>query len=246
MIQYRRFGTPFFGLFTALILAVPSAGMTAPKDTGTFDIYLRGIRAAVLSFSGVESNGRYAAAGKLESAGLVGFLVKVRYDAASNGRVRSNKYVPSRYSEKANTGRRVSESVMEYKSGVPQVKTYKPERKEVAGDVKPSAQRGTIDPMTAIYAAMRDVPKDEVCALDVKMFDGQRRSQIKYSNPVVVDDGFTCKAEYRRLKGFSAKEMAERSRFPFTVTYKPVASGEYRVTKITMVTLYGSAVMNRR
>ncbi len=246
MIQFRHFGTIFFGLLLVTALALPGAGRAATKDKGTFDIYLRGIRAAVLSFSGVEEKGRYAAAGRLESAGIVGFLVKVRYDASSSGRIKGERYVPSRYSEKANTGRRVSESVMQYRAGVPQVKTYKPERKEEPGDVKPSTQGGTIDPMTAIYAALRDVPRSEVCTLNVKMFDGRRRSQITYSDPVAEGEGFTCKAEYRRLKGFTDKEMAERTRFPFTVTYVPVGDGEYRVTKITMVTLYGNAVMNRR
>ncbi len=246
MTQYRRFGTMFSSLALALAMAAPAPSFAGASDTGTFDIYIRGIRAAVLKFNGAERNGRYAAAGKLESAGVVGLLFKVEYDAASKGSVRGSTYVPSRYSEVANTGKRVSESVMEYKSGVPQVKTYKPAREVKEGDVKPSTQKGTIDPMTAIYAALRDVPKDQICALNVKMFDGARRSQITFSNPVAKEDGFVCDAEYRRLKGFTAAEMAERSKFPFNVHYEQLESGDYRVTKISMATLYGSAVMNRR
>jgi len=246
MTKYRRFGTTLSSLVLAVTMAAPAPSFAGAKDTGTFDIYIRGIRAAALTFNGAEANGRYAAAGKLQAAGIVGLLFKVEYDAASKGRVHGGAYVPSRYSEVANTGKRQSESVMEYKSGVPQVKTYKPAREVRVGDVKPASQKGTIDPMTAIYAALRDVPKDQICALNVKMFDGARRSQIKFSNPVAEDEGFVCDAEYRRLKGFTAAELAERSKFPFKVKYVPLESGDYRVTKVTMETLYGSAVMNRR
>jgi hypothetical protein len=40
--------------------------------------------------------------------------------------------------------------------------------------------------------------------------------------------------------------MAERTTFPFTLTYKPAGNGRMRVTEVAMETIYGKAAMKRR
>ena len=244
-MRFSSFSKPLTAALFPMLLMAPVAE-AAPKDSAVFDLSLRGIRAGQLVMNGAEANGRYTAAGRLATTGIVAKIRKVSYEAASKGRVKGGKYTPSSYSEKADTGKRVSNATMSYKGGVPQVKAYEPKRDPKPYDVKASTQGGTVDPMTALYAAMRDVPKDQVCALDVKMFDGRRRSQIKFSNPTPKGDGFTCDGEYRRLKGFSPEDLAERTKFPFTVTYTPTEGGEYQVQRISMTTLYGAAVLKRR
>ena len=58
--------------------------------------------------------------------------------------------------------------------------------------------------------------------------------------------GLTCTGEYRRLEGFSAEEMADKSRFPFSMTYAPLPDGRLRVTEIAMDTIYGKGRLTRR
>ena len=55
-----------------------------------------------------------------------------------------------------------------------------------------------------------------------------------------------CDGEYRRLKGFSKADMAEKSRFPFNMYYAKTSDGRYRVEKVVTQTLYGNAVMKRK
>ncbi|MEZ5779249.1 MAG: DUF3108 domain-containing protein [Paracoccaceae bacterium] len=230
--------------FCAAMAALPAVG--DQKDVAVFDLQLKGINAGTLSLSGASNGSSYAAIGVLKSGGLVALVKKVRYDARASGLIDGDAFVPSRYEEDADTGKRQSQSVMQYVGGVPQVKKYSPPRKPRKQDVDPAAQGGTVDPLTALYAALRDVPADHACDLKLTMFDGKRRSQVKLNKPRKSADGLTCAGEYRRLEGFSDKEMAEKQRFPFTMILAPAGDGMMRVMEISMDTIYGKGALKRR
>ena len=215
-------------------------------DSIAFDLTLRGLSAGRLTVDGRIEGNRYAASGTLKSSGIVGAIRKVRYDAAVEGAYSKNRFTPFGYSEKADTSKRQSESVMAYKRGVPQVMVYSPPRDPRPGDVNPATQGGTIDPLTALYAVLRDIPEAEACTFRAVMFDGKRRSQIVLSSPEVGDGSVTCTGEYRRLEGFAPDEMAEKSRFPFRLTYGPAEPGRLRVVEVSMDTLYGKGRLKRR
>lgn len=243
--------TRFSRLLSVALLALlsqtaPEARAADSTDQATFDLAIRGIGAGTLAFTGIEKGRGYAVSGKLQTTGLVAMFRKVRYDAKAQGSVAKGRYVPTSYAEKSDTGRRQSESLMAYKKGVPQVKVYNPPRPPRAGDVDPATQGGTVDPLTALYATMRDVEPGQECKVSVTMFDGRHRSQLALATPQAKGDQVVCAGEYRRLQGFSAKDMAERVRFPFTLTYSPTEEGKMRVTDVAMETLYGRATLKRR
>lgn len=222
------------------------AGLADQIDKANFTLSIRGINAGVLAFSGVERNGDYKVIGRLESTGLAAWLRKVQYDARAQGGIAEGRYTPTRYEEKADTGKRQSESVMEYRLGVPQVKEYNPPRPPRTGDVDPNSQGGTVDPLTALYAVLRDVPLDQACTTSVKMFDGRRASQLTLSPGTTKDDKIICAGEYLRVAGFSEKEMAEKVHFPFRLTYAPAGEGMVRVVEVVLESLYGNAKLKRR
>lgn len=242
----------FFTRKTALRGALLALALIAPVaradqiDAAVFDISIRGFSAATLTISGAQKGQSYAASGVLKSSGLLGFLKKIRYDADVTGSLSKGRLVPARYHEKADTGKRQSDALMAYKNGVPQVKAYSPPRPPQKGDIDPASQGGTVDPLTALYAVLRDVPEGEACKLKVFLFDGRRRSQVVLTAPQTKDGTLTCRGEYRRLEGFSAEDMAEKVRFPFTLTYRPAGPGMVHVTDISMDTLYGKGWMIRR
>ena len=232
-------------LFAALLAVAAGAAGAQTTHTGTFDLRLGGVRAGVVSFSAVEDGRQYSAAARAQSSGLVSLVQNLSYDARSSGRITAGGFVPSRYQESADTGERVSRAVMEYVGGVPQVKSYDPPQERRKRDVDPATQGGTVDPMTAIFALLRDVPRSEVCTLDVPVFDGRRASHVTTAAPKTRGDRIVCDGEYRRVAGFSSRQMREMTRFPFSITYAP-AGDRYRVERIAIDTLYGRATLDRR
>ncbi|MDP3341365.1 DUF3108 domain-containing protein [Frigidibacter sp.] len=252
MIPFLRRLLPSPPALAALVLALaalplgPHPAAANQTDSAVFDLHLRGLRAGTLSIAGAIDGATYAASGKLQSSGVLAAIKKIRYDAKVSGSLSGTRYTPRTYHETADTGRRQSESVMEYRAGVPQLKVYNPPRKPEDQDIDPATQGGTVDPMTAAYATLRDVPEAEACKLNLTLFDGKRRSQVKLSNPVKQGDRITCAGEYRRLQGFSAEDMAEKTRFPFRLIYRPAQNGVLRVGEVEMDTLYGKGVLKRR
>lgn len=233
-------------LTLSALLATASHAETI-KDQAIFDLELRGITAGTLSFSANQEGEGYAVVGRLASSGLLAMVRKVSYDARAQGRIKAGRYIPSRYSEKADTGKRQSESVIEYQGGVPEVRVYNPPRDPAPFDVDASTQGGSVDPLTALYATLRDVAPGQECNRTVQMFDGRRASQLALGKPQAGTDGtVTCPGEYRRVAGFSPEDMAEKTRFPFTLTYTPVETGVMRVTEVAMESLYGRARLVRR
>ncbi|PPB80645.1 uncharacterized protein DUF3108 [Albidovulum inexpectatum] len=238
------------GRTRALVAAIAMAlgGPATGQETfsAVFDLTLRGIHAGTLSVSGAIEGQSYAAAGVLKSGGLVALVRKVRYDARVQGTYRDGRFVPRQYVEDADTGKRKSRAVMDYVNGVPQLKKYDPPRKSRSGDIDPATQGGTVDPLTALFAALRDVPRAEACDLSLTLFDGKRRSQVRIGTPVTDGNGLRCNGEYRRLAGFSEKEMAEKTRFPFTMRLQPGPDGRMKVVEVSMDTIYGKGRLERR
>ena len=232
-------------VIAALLTFSAATAGAQTTHTGTFDFRLAGIPAGVVSFSAVEDGRQYSAAARAQSSGLVSIVRSLTYDARATGRLTPRGFVPTRYQESADTGERVSQAVMEYVRGVPQVKSYDPPQEARASDVDPATQGGTVDPMTAIFALLRDVPRAEVCRLDVPVFDGRRASRVSTASPKAQGDRIVCDGEYRRVAGFSDRQMREKTRFPFSITYVP-AGERYRVSRIEIDTLYGRAVLDRR
>lgn len=230
----------------AVALCAAGAAAAQTTDSASFDLRIRGLGAGSLVFSGVQEGSGYAVNGKLESGGLLGMLKRVRYDATVQGRVGSGGYVPGRYSEMADTGKRQSRAVMGYRAGVPQVTEYQPAREPRSYDVDPATQGGTVDPLTALYATLRDVDAGQECNRSLQIFDGRRRTELVLGAPQATGAGVSCAGEFRRVAGYSADDMAEKTRFPFTLSYAPVEGGRMRVVEVATDTLYGRATLTRR
>lgn len=229
---------------SAVALMLPT--VASAQDRAVFDLTLRGISAGSLTVEGKIEGAGYTASGTLKSGGILGALKKVRYDAAVSGGLAKGVFAPARYTEQADTGKRQSEVVMTYKAGTPVVDSYNPPRKQRDYDIDPAQQTGTVDPLTALFAVLRDIPEAEACTANLVLFDGRRRSQVALTPAETKSDKVTCAGEYRRIAGFSSDDMAEKTRFPFTLTYAPNGDGTLRVVEVSMDTLYGKGALKRR
>lgn len=239
-----------FSILLALGLVLgllPGATLpAAASETGTFDITLRGLKAGVLSYRGEERNGRYAASGAVRAAGIAAALVEAQVDTAAQGRVSGNSYRPERYTENGQQGGDRLVVRYDYRGGVPVITRDPPRAKPPKHAAPANRQAGTLDPMTTAYAMLRDRTRDKACKLDIDLYDGRRRSRIRYAKAAPRDGGgLTCHGEYRRVAGFSPEELAERPVWPFTVIYEP--KGDLlRVTEVIVPTTYGNLRMRRR
>lgn len=230
-------------LFAPLLalLALPAAAQVETRST--WDLTLRGLRAATLTFSSQETQAAYGARAGLQSAGLLRMVKSLGFEASTDGRVQAGRFLPSRYTERVDTGSRKSAAELGWKDGVPEVRRSEPARDR---DVKPETQAGRIDPLTAIFAGLRDQPKATLCTTDAKLFDGRRESRVRLSDPVTENGRVTCTGLYQRVAGFSEREMKEKRDFPFRITYAPGPGGLMQAREVRLETLYGPAVLTRR
>ncbi|MBL4916129.1 DUF3108 domain-containing protein [Tabrizicola sp. DMG-N-6] len=243
----RRFPAIALAATLGLAVATPMAAQSARiEDRASFDIILRGITAGRLSIAAAQEGSRYSVSGRLESTGIAAMLRRFQYTAEAGGSITQGRYAPARYSENADTGRRQSRSSMEFRGGRPANVVNEPARDPRPYDVDPATMRGAVDPVTALYATLRDVDAGGECAFDQNMFDGRRATRITLSAPQRQGDTVTCSGVYSRVAGFSPEDMAEKTRFPFTLTYAPAGDGRMRVVEVSTDTLYGKALMKRR
>ena len=230
-------------------------GMGAPThaqtEGGQFDLLVRGIKAASVSYSTDRNGTVYRVTGRVQTTGLVAVIKRLRYDGAAAGAVVKGRLRPDSYRESADTGRRQSEATLAYEGGVPEVTAYSFAGNAVPGevdpgDVDPATMGGSVDPLTAFYATMGSVDAGRECNLSLTLFDGKRASQLQIGAPVAAGDRVTCDGSYIRVKGFSAKEMAKQTRFSFSLIYSPTTAGRMRVVEVRSESIYGKVTLKRR
>ncbi|MEM1360715.1 MAG: DUF3108 domain-containing protein [Pseudomonadota bacterium] len=236
-------------MLRVLALCLPALLLVTPatSDEGAFTVSLAGIRAGIIAFSGEETGGgRYTARGSARSSGLVGSVLDISIDTVAIGRVDGNTYRPSNYRQTGKEGDNVRDMKFTYRGGVPAV-TRTPPRELPDHVARPANQAGTIDPTTTAFAMLRDRPRDLLCELNVDLYDGRRRANIRYTElKSGRNGGFVCKGEYRREQGFTPEELAERPFWPFSVIYTPLGNDLYRVAEVRVPTTFGPVRLRRR
>ena len=66
---------------------------------------------------------------------------------------------------------------------------------------KPTSQKGTVDPMTAIHLVMGDRIEQTLCKQQFNIFDGARRIEIILSKINIQKNSAQCRGEYIRQDG---------------------------------------------
>lgn len=204
-----------------------------------FSATVAGIRAGTVELRGTEAAGRYEVQGAAASSGLVGEFVRFTVQAAAAGSVRNGRYAPSSYTEVSQSREGTQRVTYRYRGGIPQIDRSPDDEEREPHHVGPEGQRGTLDPLTALWALLRDQPRASACAADVSAYNGETRSRLRLTN--VESEGATlvCSGLYTRIAGFSDEEMAERVNWPFTLIYRETGETLLRVEELRIPTSFG-------
>jgi hypothetical protein len=235
-------------LAAAALLAQPAAPARAEAALeGSFDITFRGILAGQATWRARETERAYAVAGLVRSTGLVRLVADIRIHAEVTGLRSGSRFMPRRYREEVNNGQHRQTMLLGFRrGGVPVVETVEPPRPPAPEDLDPAGERGVVDPLTALFKVLRDVPAARACTARAVVFDGRRRSEVVLSSPVRDGERISCTGEYRRLAGFPDNLMQERRSFPFRLSYAPNGAGGLRVVEVAINTSHGPVMLVRR
>ena len=238
-----RFILSFFLIF----IFACTAAHSSKSYKGVFSLKIRGLPIGTLSFLGTHENSNYKISGELKSGGIFKFINKQRYKATVTGTSANNNFKPVIYNELRNKKGKKSSAKLAYKNGIPQIREYDPPRQIKEGSVNPNTQGGTVDPLTALYVTLRDNYSLKPCQLELEVFDGKRKSQVRlFPELKKRGDLIMCIGEYKRLAGFSKKDMDEKIRFPFNIFYQKTNEHTYYVKKLVIETIYGTAILTRK
>lgn len=227
----------------ALLLAAPTAGRSQGADA-TYDLYISGIKAGRLTMSSELTGDRYTAATDMTSAGVLGVFADFYFRGTSSGRLDGNGgVVPQQFVARSKSNRAERETRIDWRDGTPVEVSVQPPR-DSAPD--PTAQSGTLDPVSALYLLLRDTPRDAVCDKVVEVFDGSRRSRLTLAAPRSEGDQLVCDGRFARLEGEAHSLSSADREYPFSLVYRDTGAGDAKMQRIESPTSFGTAVVERR
>jgi hypothetical protein len=205
-----------FIVYCICALIVSANALSAKTEKYSFDVFLWGLNVGELVYSIKRTSNEYDISGVLRSKGFARLVTKYKFVAQTQGKLSNSRYYPTSYSEKSDTGRRKEQKSIIYQKMVPKITSAKSPKPHWA---KPTSQKGTVDPMTAIHLVMGDRIEKTLCKQQFNLFDGARRIEIILSKINIQKNSAQCRGEYIRQDGYTDKEMKEGKTFPFTINY---------------------------
>ncbi|MGK7651741.1 DUF3108 domain-containing protein [Roseovarius sp. B08] len=225
--------------FTAT--GVPSA--LADSMQARYDVRLIGAKVGEMAMASTETSGTYSTRARFATTGAISALKQASFDLSAKGRRSGTRFIPSSYTEVTSEGRRSTNLRIGFSGGV---------ATHVTGDtgssapaVNPRTLPGAYDPLTALYAALRDQPPSELCSLNADVYDGHRHARLSLTSRTALDGGrVQCSGQYRRIAGYSASEL-RHSTAPVSIIYVPQGN-TMRADTVVVRTRYGQVSMHRR
>ncbi|MEM7530035.1 MAG: DUF3108 domain-containing protein [Pseudomonadota bacterium] len=231
--------------------AIASQASSMVPLSGDFDLFVGGAKAAELRIEGSISDGRYRAAAKITTAGVVGTFYTASIDARVEGSVAGGapgaaELSPERFNSVSLNPRKDRRVEMRYAAGAPTV-LAEPAYSEKPWQLEPGEQRGLLDPVTALMAGLSPGPRQALCDRHIDIFDARRHYAVTFK-PAGEPDAegeIVCEAEYRRVAGYKPKMLAKPP-FPFTAVFRQRPDGLWALERVMGETPIGAAVLRRR
>jgi len=224
-----------------MMAAVPAA---AQQSSGQYAVRALGLKVGDLTLTGSVSGSKYTVSSQFVTSGLVGAVAGVKFLLSASGAVRGGQFRPVRYDEEMETGSRDSRASLRYRNGV-----ARSAGSEIGGAgpyaVTDAQQKGAVDPLTAMFMVMRDQPREGLCKIRQRIFDGERLTEVSLTNRSEDGGTVTCTGVFRRVGGYSPEDLARKGQFGLSVTYEP-AGDLMRAVKMRADTVHGRATLVRK
>lgn len=217
----------------------------AASERAEFDVFVAGLKAGHLALTGQESAGRYSVQGTARSAGIAAGLRRFTVAASARGSLRGNRYRSQGYAETLNDKKGTTKRQFRYAGDRLEVTRSAPDTGRKSHHLSPDRQGDTLDPLTAVWALFRDRPAALACDLSYESYNGRQRAALRLSGGRRDGDRFVCAGQYRRVAGYSQREMSKQRQWAFTLTYR-IAPDLYHVEALRLKTQFGTMTFRRR
>ena len=226
----------------AMAVAAP---LSAQEMQARFAVRALGLKVGDLVLNGTVTDNRYAVASQFTTSGLVGAVAGVKFLLSAAGRVENGQFRPDRYDEEMDTGRRESRVSLRYARGVARAQGSQVGARPPWA-VSDAQQRGAVDPLTAMFMVIRDQPRDGLCRVNQRIYDGERLTQIVLEERRDRGAEVTCSGTFRRIGGYPAEELSRKPVFGLSVAYVPGPGGVMQASHMRADTTHGPASLVRR
>jgi hypothetical protein len=157
------------------------AGGVVPGQAGLgYEIYAGGLHVLTFDLDLKIAPQTYVATARYGSTGFLGWLIPWTSQSVAAGTVTQDKLVPERYRVDSKLRGRERVTDIFYADG--QVNDVKlmplPKDDEDREIVTDEQKQNTFDPMTAIFAATRNIDRGQSCTSRLPVFDGRRRYDL--------------------------------------------------------------------
>ncbi|MSO88831.1 MAG: DUF3108 domain-containing protein [Rhodospirillaceae bacterium] len=257
-----------FGLFAALAAGLAAGPVRAAELTATpgnglklaYDVYTGGVHVVVLDVGLSYGADDYKLTVAAETRGFIGWMFPWQSKITSHGLFNATQALPSLYRTDSlfrGTNRLVE---IDYAKNGLKIRIEPPSDDDERDRVGEDMRRGTLDPLSGIFAAIRAIADGGGCDRTVPVFDGRRRYDFvvdrggreklaasSYSS--FAGDALLCHFRMERRAGFWRQERAGEVRGleDGLVWLAPVAGGTLPVpVRVQAISPFGSAFMHLR
>lgn len=227
---------------TLLMAGLLPLAASAQSFDGEFEFRVTGIPVGTLVTRGGRNGSGYEIRAVVKPNRLVGAITKYAFDGSASGNMSgSGKTIPVTYAASSTSPRAARETRIIWENGVPVEASVVPPR---SSSPHPSTQAGTLDPVSAGFALLRDAPLDQLCETSIDIFDGSRRNRIALGTPRQENGEIVCAGEYKRLEG-EENTFSVKGEYSFRVVFRPLGNGNARFQRLESRTSFGNAVLER-
>ncbi len=229
------------------VSAAPSGAEAGERVALDYRFYLGGILIGKASIAAALDEASYRLDTNVRSDGVVGWFYDVTVNGAAEGlRDAKAKLTPASFRFKSIAEGKKFDLDMNYANNAPDEVKAEPPFQPRHYEIDPKQQRGALDPMSAIVAALFPDRSAPLCDRKFPIFDGRRRYDVSLEGVLSEkQDGdatlIECKGRWKRVGGFKPKHMRKPD-YIFTVRFSRDKAGQVLPVRAWTDTEFGAAM----